>query len=101
VSAVTVVALDPGGGSRAAYRVAVHYRTSGGMTACIRAEVCCEADATAGARRMAAVRHPAPGWNPRPASQCEECNPKGNPPPLAVDGREYQRRLRNRRKRGR
>jgi hypothetical protein len=41
------------------------------------------------------------GWYPRPASHCEERNPHGNPTPLAVDGSEYQRRLRNRRKRGR
>jgi hypothetical protein len=40
-------------------------------------------------------------WRPgKHKQQCPKCNPGGNPGPLAVDGHEYQRRLRNRRKRG-
>jgi hypothetical protein len=38
---------------------------------------------------------------PRDRARCPRCNPRGNPGALAVNGREYQRRLRNRRKRGR
>lgn len=32
---------------------------------------------------------------------CRACNPAGNPKPLKVDGREYARRRKNRRRRGR
>jgi len=32
---------------------------------------------------------------------CRDCNPAGNPKPLKVDGREYARRRKNRRRRGR
>lgn len=32
---------------------------------------------------------------------CRDCNPEGNPKPLKVDGREYARRRKNRRRRGR
>jgi len=32
---------------------------------------------------------------------CRVCNPAGNPKPLKVDGREYARRRKNRRRRGR
>jgi hypothetical protein len=39
--------------------------------------------------------------SPQHKRRCRECNPRGNPPPLKVDGREYRRRIRNRRKRGR
>jgi hypothetical protein len=52
-------------------------------------------------RNMKAMYGKRRGWYPRPVSHCEECNPRGNPGPLAVNGSEYQRRLRNRRKRGR
>jgi len=39
-------------------------------------------------------------WKPRHHKRrCSRCNPAGNPGPLAVDGHEYQRRLKNRRKR--
>jgi hypothetical protein len=82
-------------GDRPEFTVTAHYRTSAGFNACVRATVYSEAARVA----MAKVRHPYPGWSPRPASRCEECNPRGNPGPLAVNGSEYQRRIRNRRRR--
>jgi hypothetical protein len=33
--------------------------------------------------------------------RCRACNPAGNPPPLAVDGREYRRRQKARQRRNR
>jgi hypothetical protein len=80
-----------------------HYRIAGGFLACVRAEVYTKAGQAAAAAKMKAARHPYPGWSPRPASRCEECNPHGNPGPLAVDGHEYTRRrkARQRRKHGR
>ena len=86
---------------RPGFTVTAHYRTGQGFNACVRATVYTEADRDATQRKMAKARHPYPGWSPRPASRCSDCNPAGNPEPLAVDGRAYQRRLRNRRKRGR
>jgi hypothetical protein len=84
---------------RPVFVVTRHYRITGGFAACVRAEVYTEADRAAAARKLKANRHPSPGWSPRPASRCGECNPDGSPPPLAAGGHEYQRRLRNRRRR--
>lgn len=81
------------------FTVTAHYRTCQGFNACVRATVYTEADRKATERKMAKARRPYPGWSPRPASRCSDCNPAGNPEPLAVDGRAYQRRIRNRRRR--
>lgn len=86
---------------RPGFTVTAHYRTRQGYNACVRVTVYSEAARIAAEAKMAKARHPYPGWFPRPASRCGDCNPRGNPEPLAVDGREYQRRLRDRRKRGR
>lgn len=84
---------------RPGFTVTAHYRTSQGFNACVRATVYTETDRDATARKMAKALHPYPGWSPRPASRCGDCNPRGNPEPLAVDGGAYQRRLKNRRRR--
>jgi hypothetical protein len=84
---------------RPVFTVTGHYRTRYGIDACVRVTVHSEAARAEAERRMASARHPYPGWSPRPASQCSDCNPRGNPEPLAVDGRAYQRRLKNRRRR--
>jgi hypothetical protein len=81
------------------FLVAGHYRISGGFHACVRIEVYTCADQAATAAKVKANRHPYPGWSPRPASRCEECNPHGNPEPLAVDGHDYQRRRKARQRR--
>jgi hypothetical protein len=80
--------------------IAVHFRdTRHGWNICVRAEAR-RADQLPGlARDMKARYARQPGLHPRPASHCEECNPRGNPGPLAVDGRAYQRRIKSRRKR--
>ena len=84
---------------RPGFLVAAHYRTRQGFNACVRVTVRTEADRAATERKMAKNRHPYPGWSPRPASRCGDCNPHGNPGPLAVDGREYRRRQLARQKR--
>jgi hypothetical protein len=89
----------PSSGDRPGFTVAAHYRTRQGFNACIRVTVYSEAARVAAERKMAKARHPYPGWSRRPASRCSDCNPKGNPEPLAVDGRAYQRRIKSRRKR--
>lgn len=84
---------------RPGFTVTAHYRTRQGFNACVRVTVYSEAARVAAERKMATARHPYPGWSRRPASRCSDCNPKGNPEPLAVDGRAYQRRLKSRRRR--
>ncbi len=84
---------------RPGFLVTAHYQTSQGYNACVRVTVYTESARKAAQAKMAKARHPYPGWSPRPASRCGDCNPHGNPEPLAVDGRAYQRRLRNRRRR--
>jgi hypothetical protein len=84
---------------RPGFTATAHYRTRQGFNVCVRATVYSEAARAKAAAKMAKARHPCPGWFPRPASRCGDCNPRGNPGPLAVNGGEYQRRLRNRRKR--
>lgn len=88
-------------GDRPEFTVTAHYRTSAGFNACVRATVYSEADRVAGQAKMAKVRHPYPGWSPRPASRCGDCNPHGNPGPLAVNGHEYNRRRKARQTRRR
>ena len=41
-----------------------------------------------------AVLYPRRHWG-----YCRACNPRGNPPPLAADGHDYQRRARARQRR--
>jgi hypothetical protein len=57
------------------------------------------------AEHLARVRQAVHGHHrrrhPRKHNRCRTCHPEQYPRPLAVDGREYQRRLRSRRKRGR
>lgn len=84
----------------ALFTAAFHYRTRDGYDVCARVVVYSEADRAEMARKTARSAREA-GWRLRPASHCEECNPRGNPGPLPVNGHEYHRRLRNRRKRGR
>jgi hypothetical protein len=84
---------------RPGFTVTAHYRTGLSYFACVRATVYTEADRDATERKMAKARHPYPGWSPRPASRCGDCNPRGNPEPLAVDGHDYTRRQRARRQR--
>jgi hypothetical protein len=54
------------------------------------------------AKALRAVHDLYAAWRPgEHKRRCPKCNPAGNPRALAVDGHEYQRRLRNRGKRGR
>lgn len=80
-------------------RVTAHFRVDGWQDLCVRVTVYSEKEPEEVARRMARFRQR--GWSARPASHCGECNPAGNPGPLAVDGHDYQRRLKARRKRRR
>jgi hypothetical protein len=84
---------------RPGFLVTAHYRTAQGFNVCVRATVYTEAARAATAAKMAKARHPCPGWYPRPASRCGDCNPHGNPGPLAVNGSEYSRRRKARRRR--
>jgi hypothetical protein len=85
---------------RPSLTVTAHFRVPGrGWDACVRAGARSAGQMPGLARDLKAAYARQPGWYPRPASHCGECNPRGNPEPLAVDGREYQRRIRNRRRR--
>jgi hypothetical protein len=91
---------DPGDDAWGPFTVRLHFREPGnGWNICLKAEAR-RADQMPGlARGIKAYYAERPGCYPRPASHCSDCNPRGNPGPLAVNGRAYQRRLRNRRRR--
>jgi hypothetical protein len=84
------------------FTVRLHFRVPHeGWNACVKAEARSADRMPEMARSMTRAYATMRGWYPRPASHCDECNPKGNPEPLAVNGHEYRRRQMNRRKRGR
>jgi hypothetical protein len=83
-----------------AHEITLHYKVPGmGWDVHIRAEARSDDGVPGMTRNLKAAYGRRRGWYPRPASHCEECNPRGNLGPLAVDGREYQRRLKSRRRR--
>lgn len=83
------------------FTVRLHFRVPGkGWNVCLKADARSAGkmpELAASMRKAYATR----GRYPRPDSHCDDCNPAGNPGALAVNGREYQTRLRNRRKRER
>jgi len=82
------------------FTVRLHFRVPHkGWNVCLKAEARSAEQMPVMVKSMRDAYRKMRGWYPRPASRCDECNPRGNPEPLAVDGRAYQRRLRNRRRR--
>lgn len=83
---------DPDGDTWGPFTVRVHFRVPGkGWNVCVKAEARSAREMPGMAASMRRTYAKTRGWYPRPASHCDDCNPRGNPGALAVNGHEYNR----------